>query len=230
MTGYGIGIVHVLVLITIIAHEANGVLPRACLLVVDIVFYLVDSNLRLLSRTGRYTTYSHIGLVADDNATSFVIVQHTEVVVGDIAAGFAIGILALIAQQEIAGRTIAPSVQQHTVVPRAIAQQQEVAGHVLLAFGPVVEHLQITAIGIGIRGSTGEFIVQLISRDYLHAQSVMFLVQLLQTFGLRLQLLGFRNDDDHICSLSSMMVLRGYLAHQGGLCPCLRQVRSSLGL
>ena len=55
-------------------------------------------------------------------------------------------------------------------------------------------------------------------------------MQRFQLFGLSLQLLRLWDDNNHIGSLSSMIVLIGDTTHQHGFIPCCRQVRGALRL
>ena len=48
---YGVCIVHMRILITVVAHEADDILPDTSLFILDITFYLVDCYLGLVCRT-----------------------------------------------------------------------------------------------------------------------------------------------------------------------------------
>ena len=73
------------VVITVVAHETNGVLPVGSLLVVEIANDLVDHCLRLVLRTCRQTAYSHVTLVGSRQVSALALVKHAEEVVGNVA-------------------------------------------------------------------------------------------------------------------------------------------------
>ena len=177
---------------------------------------LVHHDPGLLLRACRQPAHAHVGLVLLGQVAAFAVVEQTEIVVADVAVGGAERFLALIAQQEVVGRIGAPVAGEHAVVPTGVAHQQQVSGHVGLGLGPVVEHLQVAAVGIGIGGAAAELVEQLIGRHDADAQAVLLLVELLQPERLRQQLLRRGNDDDHIGGRVGMVVLIGDAIEQLG--------------
>ena len=183
-----VGICHVGILVSVVAHEAHHVLPYAGIGIVDIAYYLVYHHGSLVGRTGRDTSYGYVGL-GRQHVAALIVVEQAEVVVGNITVCSTVRVLALIAQQEIVGRVAFPVVAQHTVVPCAVTHQQQVAGHVGRRLCTVVEHLQVAPVGIGIRRAAGELVEQLVGRHYVNPQPVFFLMQFLQPLGLYQQFL-----------------------------------------
>ena len=204
-----IGLTHVHVAVAVVAHEAERVLPVAGIAVLHIVVYLIDQNLGLLFGTSRQTAYAHVGFVALGQASSLAFIEQAEIVVADVAVGGAVGVFTLVAEQEVVGRALGPVDSEHAVVPGTIAEEQQIAGHVGLGLGTIVEHLQIAAIGVGIGGSAAELVKELVGRHDAHSQGIVLLVQLLQPLGLSTHFLRRGNDDDHIGSLVGMMILIG---------------------
>ena len=195
------------VVVAVVTHKAEQVLPRARLLVVHIVLYLVYDDGCLVSGAGGNASYGGIGLVAGNHIATLAIVEHAEVVVAHIAMSLAVGILTLIAKQEIVGRVALPGWRQHAVVPGTVAQQQQEAGHVVVSLCTVVEHLHIAAIGVSIGCTAGELVEELVGRYDVDAQTVFLFVELLQTFGLCQQLLSGGYDNHHVGSFVGMVVL-----------------------
>ena len=86
---YGVGILHVAVLVAVIAHQADGVLPDACFLIISIAVYLVNHDGGVSSRACRDASYSDVSLFCQQVGT-FVVVQQCEVVVAHVTAGMAV--------------------------------------------------------------------------------------------------------------------------------------------
>ena len=101
-----VGICHVQVIIAIIAHEAQRVLPSASMGVGTIVINLVDHNLCLIGSTSRQASYGSIDALT--RHIPLVIIKQTEIVVSDIAIELTVRVLALIAQQEVLWRQASP--------------------------------------------------------------------------------------------------------------------------
>ena len=209
LAGHGIGIAHVAVGVAVVAHHADGVLPCPGAGVLNIADALVDHGLGGIGRAHGEASHGHVGLVADEHAAALIVVHQTEVVVGNIAVNLAEGVLALIAQQEIVGGIVLPARGKHPVVPGTVAEEQQVAGHILVALRTVVEHLQVAAVGIGIGGAAGELVVEFVGGNDIHAQRVLLAVILCQTLCLCQELLRCGDDDDHIGRCVGMVVLVG---------------------
>ena len=73
------------VVITVVAHEADGVLPVGSLLVAEIADNLVDHCLRFVLRTCRQTAYGHVTLVSSRQVCTLALIEHAEEVVGNVA-------------------------------------------------------------------------------------------------------------------------------------------------
>ena len=98
-------------------------------------------------------------------------------------------VLAFEAEQEVVWVIAFPVCAAHPVVPRSVAEKQQVTGHVVLSLSPVVEHFHIPTVGRGIRRTAGELIVQLIGGHNPDPQTVMRLMPGLDTFSLLQHLL-----------------------------------------
>ena len=214
-SGHLVGSLHVRIVIAVVAHEAEHVLPGSRMLVVSIADGLVSQDGRTLQGPDGKTPYCHIGLaqIGQAHATLllnlFLVIEQTEEIVADEAIYRTERVVALETEQEIVKIIAAPLGTVHTVVPGTVAIEQQVSGHVRLRRSPVVEHLHITAIGRSVGSSTRELIIQLVGRHDPHAQTVALLMQRLDAFSLCQPLLRSGYDDHHVHSLVGMMVLVG---------------------
>ena len=83
-------------------------------------------------------------------------------------------------------------------------------GHLgLVVSCPVVEHLEVATVGIGVGCATGKLIVELIGRHDIHAHRVAVAMHLCQALSLRSQLLARRDDDDEVGLRVGVVVLVG---------------------
>ena len=122
-----VGCCHVGILVTVVTHHTDGVLPGSGILVGNIVEQLVSQHLSLIRRSGRQSAYCHIGLSQiHRHAVSFLldlllIIEQTEEVVTHITVHMTEGVLALITEQEIIRLIALPLTTVHPVVPCTIA-------------------------------------------------------------------------------------------------------------
>ena len=75
---YPLRIAHVVVLIgtiTVVGHEADGVLPGTRHLIVAVAQYLVDQHLRLFGGATRQAAHGHVGLVLAQQVAAFAVVE-----------------------------------------------------------------------------------------------------------------------------------------------------------
>ena len=103
--------------------------------------------------------------------------------------------------------------REHAVVPYTVAEEQEIFGHVGSRSRPVAQHPQIAAVGIGIGGTAGEFIIEFIGGHDVHPQPVVGFVKFLEPLCLLEQFLRGWDDDHHISSPVGMVILRGDAIH-----------------
>ena len=198
------------VVVAVVAHEHHHILPRTGILILGVGNCLVNHDLSLFGRANGETSDSNVVFVTTCGVTAFTIVQTAEESVVHIAVGTAEGVFAFIAKQEFVGRVICPSRRVHAVVPGTIAKEQKVFRHQgRVVPCPVVKHLHVAPVGIGIGRAAGELIVEFVGRYNPNTQPVVLLMESLQTLGLRLQFLGSGYDNDHIHGLIGMMVLIG---------------------
>ena len=159
-----LGVVHVAVVVAVVAHDADGVLPGSGIVVACVADGLVNQNLSLVSRAYWESSDGHVRLVGRQDIGPFAVVHQTIVVVADVAVGSAEGVLALVAEQEVIRRIVLPVGGQHTVVPGAVAEEQQESWHVGLRLRTVVEHLQIASVGIGVGRAAGELVEEFVGR------------------------------------------------------------------
>ena len=198
------------VVVAVISHKHHHILPRTGILVLGVGDRLVNQDLSLFGRANGETSDGDVVFVTTCGVTAFTIVQTAEESVVHIAVGTAEGVFAFIAKQEVVGRVIRPGRRVHAVVPGTIAKEQKVFRHQgRVVPCPVVKHLHVAPVGIGIGRTAGELIVEFVGRNNPYTQTVVLLMESLQTLGLRLQFLGSGYDDDHIHGLIGMMVLIG---------------------
>ena len=80
-----VGIVHVEVVVSVVAHEHYDVLPRSGILVPGIAYGLVDHYRGVCDVSHREATYSHIEHISRLWVAAFAFVEETEKTVVDIA-------------------------------------------------------------------------------------------------------------------------------------------------
>ena len=107
-SAYRVGVSHVDVIVAVVAHHAERVLPGASLFVAGVADYFVNDNGRIVGVAGRYASYGSVGLVFAYHVAALTVVQHAEVVVAHVAVRLAIRVLALVAEQEIVRREVLP--------------------------------------------------------------------------------------------------------------------------
>ena len=171
------------IVVAVIAHEHQGVLPASGILVIGIVDGLVYHNPSLVDGGYRESSHTHI-LQFGSRIRSLSFAQDAQPAVAHEAMHLAERLLALIAKQIVVRIQRLTACRQHSVVPDAIAKHQQILRHIRLGLSLVVEHSQIAAIGIGIRGSAGKLVIEFISRHYRNSQPVMGFMKFFQYFSL----------------------------------------------
>ena len=73
------------VIVAIIAHKADGVLPITGFLITRIAYNLVNQHLCLGLRTCRQTSHCQIALVSTRQISTLALIEHAEEVVGNVA-------------------------------------------------------------------------------------------------------------------------------------------------
>ena len=213
--GQRVDIAHVNVVIAIVAHEHDGVLPSTGILVGRVGDDLIDHGFGIqFARHGetahadvRQTACALVGIAA--RCQSLVVVEHSEEFLADVAIGFTERVFALIAEKVVVGRSVTPFAAEHSVVGGTIAKEQQVARQFFGTLGAVVEHFHIALIGRRIGRTAGELVVDFVGWNDAHAQPIVRFVEGCQSFGLSAQLLRGRNDDGHVNGLMAMQVLIG---------------------
>ena len=141
--GHPVGRDHVHIVVSVVAHEHNSVLPRPCIGIAHILLELVEHYAGLGCRPDGEAADGHVGLsVARIAAVAVLdglaIVEHAIEIVRHIAVYVVVRVVTLETEQEVVGRVSPPSLCDHAVVPGAIAEQNEILGHVGLSLGAVV--------------------------------------------------------------------------------------------
>ena len=201
-----VGILHVLVLIAVVAHHANHVLPCAGMAVLHVGDALVHHDGSLRGRGHGKASNAQIGLVAQQ-VPSLAVIEQAEIVFHDVASGIAHAVLALEAQQIVIGIGGSPCRAEHAVVPCAVAHENEVSGGLVLAGGAVVEHLHEAAVGRGVGRSAGEFVIDLVGTHHNGAKPVVCGMGIGQTLGLGGEFSARGHNDDHIQAVQGMEIL-----------------------
>ena len=200
------------VLVAVIAHEHQGVLPGSGIGVLLVADGLVHQYLGFLRCSYRESSYRHI-LEFGSRIGSLSFTDDSQPAVAHIAGGLAERVIALMTEQVII-RIQQPAVcREHPVVPYAVAEEQQILGHVGSRSRPVAQHPEIAAIGIDIGGTAGEFIIEFIGGHDVHPQPVVGFVEFLEPLCLLEQFLRGRDDDHHISSPVGMVILRGDAIH-----------------
>ena len=153
------GITHVDVVVAVIAHEHQGVLPVAGIGILHITDGLVDHHLGISFCKYGEAADSHIAhveflpFVTCAEVRTLAIIKISEETVIDIAVDGIEGVFALISQEEVIGIEALTVGGQQTVIPHATTEEQEILRQILLCLCTVVEHLHVTAISVGIGGT-----------------------------------------------------------------------------
>ena len=195
------------IVVAVITHIHDDILPTTRIAVGHIVDDFVNQYLCITVVAHREASYRHILLVAESHIHTLAVIEQRIETIVDIAVEGVKRILALKAKQVVIGTQLLTDIGVHTVVPHAVAEQQQVFRHICIGLRTIVEHLQITTIGIGIGGSAGKLIKQFVGRNDAHPQTVVGSMEIGQSLCLFQQFLTGRNDDNHICSTVGMMVL-----------------------
>ena len=149
--GYGIGILHVAVVVAVVAHEHYFVEPCRSSGILHVALYLVNHCLGIGSCGHGETSDCHIHLVDIQRAQSFAVVKHAVKRIVDIAKSLVERLLAFVCQQIIVSLHLSAFGREQAVVPHAAAEKHEILGLIGCGCGAVVQHLQITAVCRGVR-------------------------------------------------------------------------------
>ena len=198
---------HVKIVVAIIAHEDQSVLPCTAILVFHIADNLINHHFGLGFCLHRKTPHGDILLIREIRIQTFSVVQSAKEAIVYIAMKGVKRIFTFKTKQVIVRIEIATVGRQHSVVPDTIAKQQQIFRHVSICLCPIVQHLEVPTVGICVRSATRELVVKFISRHDAYSHTIVLFVECLQTFGLRAKFLTGRNDDDHVGEAISMQVL-----------------------
>ena len=153
IVGHIVFISHVEIIVSVVAHEHKGVLPVTSILVVGVADGLIHHYLRLGSCSNRESSNGDVdGL--DGWRTAFALAKKSYPTIIHIAVHLVEGVLAFVAEQIVVGIEFLAFGSIHSVIPNAIAEQQQIFRHIVLGGSFVVEHPHIAAVGIDIWGST----------------------------------------------------------------------------
>ena len=87
LCGDGVGVAHVAVAVTVVAHHADCVLPRSGVVVSYIADNLVHHHLGLFRSPCRQSSHGDVALVGDQQTAPLIVVQKAVVVIGEITVG-----------------------------------------------------------------------------------------------------------------------------------------------
>ena len=183
-----IGILHVEVAVSVIAHKHQGVLPGAYIGILSITDGLVYQHLGFFCIGYREAAYGYI-LQFAARIQSGSLAEHTEPAVADEAGYGAEGVFTLKAQQVIVWIQDSATGGKHAVIPYAVAEEQEIFRHICLALRLIGKHAQVAAVGVGIGGTARKFVIEFISRHNRNAQSVVLFMKFFQPLSLFQQFL-----------------------------------------
>ena len=183
-----IGILHVEVAVSVIAHKHQRVLPGAYIGILSITDGLVYQHLGFFCIGYREAAYGYI-LQFTARIQSGSLAEHTEPAVADEAGYGAEGVFTLKAQQVIVWIQDSATGGKHAVIPYAIAEEQEIFRHICLALRLIRKHAQVAAVGVGIGGTARKFVIEFIGRHNRNAQSVVLFMKFFQPLSLFQQFL-----------------------------------------
>ena len=183
-----IGILHVEVAVSVIAHKHQGVLPGAYIGILSITDGLVYQHLGFFCISYREAAYGYI-LQFTVRIQSGSLAEHTEPAVADEAGYGAEGVFTLKAQQIIVWIQGSATGGKHAVIPYAVAEEQEIFRHICLALRLIGKHAQVAAVGVGIGGTARKFVIEFIGRHDGNAQSVVLFMKFFQPLSLFQQFL-----------------------------------------
>ena len=150
------------VLVSVVAHEYESVLPSARIVVVHVGNHLVHHHLCLGFASHGEPSYSHIQFVGRHGVSSFTIIEQAKETVVDVALRFAERILTFEAKQIVVGAAFLPVSGVHAVVPCTVAKEQQVPRKVGITLGAVVLHFQVAPVSVGIGRAAREFVEQFV--------------------------------------------------------------------
>ena len=211
LVGGIIDVYHVTVLVSIVAHEDKRVLPYTGISIVGIGNGLVNHYLGIVLCGDRETAYSHIQQVPAQRIGTLAIIKKAEESVVYIAIGLAERLFALEAKQVIIRTCGFPVIRIHPVIPGAVTEEQQMFRHIGICLGTVIEHLQVSSVGISVRRTAAELIIKLVCGDNADSQTVVLFMKCCQSLSLFQQLLRSRNDNDHVNECVGMMILICYV-------------------
>ena len=153
---------HVQVVVSVVSHKHQCVLPSACLVVQSIRNGFIYQYFSLFFGGYRKSAHCQIELVRLIGCHPFTIVQQTEKAVVDITKHLVKRVFAFKTKQIIVCSSLSPFACVHPIIPRTIAEKQQITRHIGIGVGTVVQHFEITAIGIGIRRTTTKLVKKLV--------------------------------------------------------------------
>ena len=122
--GHTVGGGHMGVVIAVITHHTDDVLPRTCKFVGGITECLIDKHFCLIEGTGGITAYGHIGLafIRRTILDYFPIVEEAEEIIANVTTDVAERVLALETEQEVVRIIVLPISAKHPVIPGTVAE------------------------------------------------------------------------------------------------------------
>ena len=149
---------HVQIAVAIVAHEDQRVLPSASVLVLHVADGLVYHSLGVVLGGDGEASNGHVELVGAHLVDALSIIEQAEEAIVYEAFDLIERVLALKAKQVIVGVEVGALARKHAVIPHAIAEKQQVTGHIGVGLGAVIEHLEVPTVSVGIGCATGKLI------------------------------------------------------------------------
>ena len=155
-----LSIAHVDIVVTVVAHKHDGILPVAGIGILYITDGLVDHHLGVSLRRDGETADSHIthvellSFVSCAKIGTLTIIKIGKEAIINITVDGIEGVFTLVSQ-EIVVRVQALAVGcQHAVIPYAVAKEHKILRQVFLRLCPIVEHFHVSAIDVSIGRTT----------------------------------------------------------------------------
>ena len=215
LVGNEVGVGHVYIIVAVVAHEHYSVLPCTAVAVLGIIDGFVYHYLRFGIAHYGESSHADVELVYVHRSETLAVVEHGVETVVDVADAAVVRVLTLERQEVVVGVLARVVRRNHTVVPKTIAEEQEVFRAVVLASGAVVEHLHVAAISRSVGGAARELVEEFVGWHEIHLQRVVLIVERLQTLRLLQQFLRSGYYYHQIGLRVGMVVLVHYVVNVG---------------
>ena len=128
------------VVVAIVAHKHQRVLPCATVCVGAVGNGFVNHSFGIGLVIHGEASHRHVQFVVRGGVQSFAIVEQSKEAIVNVTGGLAERVFALVAQQQIVGVERFAGRGEQTVVPHAVAEEQQIAWQVGIVLCAVVQH------------------------------------------------------------------------------------------